>query len=204
MATGTAGRPPGCGFWATWPQTTQSRKQSQLYNLPLSVCGSVRLWWIPPAAIACRSDEVPEGFSKPFNKALHFRIKRRLTPYNQSINQQIDCVIISNSNPLKTSNPVGHKIIIIINYCIPMLSLSHQDSRHKIIIIINYCIPMLSLSHQDSQHNIIPWLRSLLHMWTRCYNIILTLSLPRVINFKFPLQPHQKYYTRQYEELGFS
>ena len=32
----------------------------------------------------------------------------------------------------------------------------------------------------------------------------LTLSLPRVINLKFPLQPHQKYYTAQYEELGFS
>ena len=32
----------------------------------------------------------------------------------------------------------------------------------------------------------------------------LTLSLPRVINFKFPLQPHQKYCTTQYEERGFS
>ena len=33
---------------------------------------------------------------------------------------------------------------------------------------------------------------------------ILTLSLPRVINFKFLLQPHQKYYITQCEELGFS
>ena len=32
----------------------------------------------------------------------------------------------------------------------------------------------------------------------------LTLSLPRVINFKFPLHPHQKYYITQYEEPGFS
>ena len=32
----------------------------------------------------------------------------------------------------------------------------------------------------------------------------LTLSLPRVISFKFPLRPHQKYYITQYEELGFS
>ena len=32
----------------------------------------------------------------------------------------------------------------------------------------------------------------------------LTPSLPRVINFKFPLQPHQKYYITQYEELGCS
>ena len=29
-------------------------------------------------------------------------------------------------------------------------------------------------------------------------------SLTRVINFKLPLQLHQKYYTTQYEELGFS
>ena len=31
----------------------------------------------------------------------------------------------------------------------------------------------------------------------------LTISLPRVNNFKFLLQPHQKYNTTQYEELGF-
>ena len=31
-----------------------------------------------------------------------------------------------------------------------------------------------------------------------------TLSLPRVINIKFPLQPHQKYNITQYEEVGFS
>ena len=33
---------------------------------------------------------------------------------------------------------------------------------------------------------------------------VLTLSLLRVINVKFPLQPHQKYNITQYEELGFS
>ena len=32
----------------------------------------------------------------------------------------------------------------------------------------------------------------------------LTLSLPRVINFKFLLQPHQKYHITHYEEFGFS
>ena len=32
----------------------------------------------------------------------------------------------------------------------------------------------------------------------------LTLSIPRVINFTFLLQPHQKYYITQYEERGFS
>ena len=35
--------------------------------------------------------------------------------------------------------------------------------------------------------------------------ILLTLSLPRVINFKFPPQPHQKDdTTHEYAELGFS
>ena len=34
--------------------------------------------------------------------------------------------------------------------------------------------------------------------------LALTLYIPRVIKFKFPLQPHQKYYiTLQYEELAF-
>ena len=32
----------------------------------------------------------------------------------------------------------------------------------------------------------------------------LTLSLPRVINFKFLLQPHQEYYITKYGELDFS
>ena len=32
----------------------------------------------------------------------------------------------------------------------------------------------------------------------------LTLSLPRVINLKILLQPHQQYYTTQYEEFGVS
>ena len=32
----------------------------------------------------------------------------------------------------------------------------------------------------------------------------LILSFPKVINLKFPLQSHQKYYITQYGELGFS
>ena len=35
-----------------------------------------------------------------------------------------------------------------------------------------------------------------------CRELGLTPSLPRVINFKFPLQPHQKYYITQCELLG--
>ena len=31
----------------------------------------------------------------------------------------------------------------------------------------------------------------------------LTLSLPRLINIKYLLQPHHKYYITQYGELGF-
>ena len=38
----------------------------------------------------------------------------------------------------------------------------------------------------------------------RTFSQALTLSLPGVINFKFPLQPYEKYYITQYEELGFS
>ena len=34
--------------------------------------------------------------------------------------------------------------------------------------------------------------------------VLLTLSLPTVINFKIPLQPHQKYEITQNGELGFS
>ena len=39
---------------------------------------------------------------------------------------------------------------------------------------------------------------------TTLNNFYLSLSLPGVINVKFPLQPHQKYYITPYEELGFS
>ena len=34
-------------------------------------------------------------------------------------------------------------------------------------------------------------------------NTVLTLSLPKMINFKFLLHPHKKYYITQYGELGF-
>ena len=40
--------------------------------------------------------------------------------------------------------------------------------------------------------------------WTWEWKKGLTSSLPRVINFKFLLQPHRKYCIPQYEELGFS
>ena len=50
---------------------------------------------------------------------------------------------------------------------------------------------------KDERERMQIWLPSLSHTG-------LGLSLPVVINFKFPLQPHQKYYITQYEELGFS
>ena len=34
-------------------------------------------------------------------------------------------------------------------------------------------------------------------------NIFVVPALPRVINFQFPLQLHQRYYITQYEELDF-
>ena len=39
---------------------------------------------------------------------------------------------------------------------------------------------------------------------TESKTLMITLSLPRVINFKLPLQPRQKYNITQFEELGFS
>ena len=42
------------------------------------------------------------------------------------------------------------------------------------------------------------------HSKVRYLKTLLSLSLPRAINLKFLLQPHQKYYITQYEELGFS
>ena len=57
-------------------------------------------------------------------------------------------------------------------------------------------VPRQSLDPQSS----FPLLR---HQNSGAIIILLTLSLPRVINFKFLLLPHQKYYITQYEELGF-
>ena len=37
------------------------------------------------------------------------------------------------------------------------------------------------------------------NIWFKFFNLF---TIPWVINFKFPLQPHQKYYITQYEELG--
>ena len=53
-----------------------------------------------------------------------------------------------------------------------------------------------------------PWLINLpgLHayfIYFFCAGYVLTLSLQRVINAKFLLQPHQKFYITQYWELGF-
>ena len=50
------------------------------------------------------------------------------------------------------------------------------------------------------------WGSSFLSFKTRYCMItsLVTLSLPRVINFKFPQQPHKKYYFTQYEEIGLS
>ena len=56
-------------------------------------------------------------------------------------------------------------------------------------------------SFTDSPTRIISRIKKL-HRTAHRY--LVTLSFPRVINFKFPLRPHQKYYITQYEELGLS
>ena len=43
-----------------------------------------------------------------------------------------------------------------------------------------------------------------MRLWTKAMRQQLSLSLLRVINVKFPLQPHQKYYITQYGELWLS
>ena len=53
-----------------------------------------------------------------------------------------------------------------------------------------------------SCHSIIP--RGHHSLKTQMTKRLLTLSLPRVINFKFPLQLHTKYNIAQYAERGFS
>ena len=59
----------------------------------------------------------------------------------------------------------------------------------------------------DFVDNVIPNTRAQLRVLAQSYQVCagadLTLSLPRVINIKFPLQPHQKYNITQYGELGF-
>ena len=40
--------------------------------------------------------------------------------------------------------------------------------------------------------------------WNKCQGSPAQEAFPRVINLQFPLNPHQKYYITQYEELGFS
>ena len=54
-------------------------------------------------------------------------------------------------------------------------------------------------------HSLIRWKMIILPSLTTSLNtLLLTLSLPRVINFKFLLQPHQEYYITQCKEFGFS
>ena len=68
----------------------------------------------------------------------------------------------------------------------------HSLLRRKMIIL-----PILttSLAHLDNS-----WDNLLLNLGAKG----LTLSLPRVINYKFLLQPHQQYYITQYGEPGSS
>ena len=49
-----------------------------------------------------------------------------------------------------------------------------------------------------------PFLHGIVGPNVRFFETWFSLSLPRVINVKFLLQPHQKYYITQYEELGIS
>ena len=69
------------------------------------------------------------------------------------------------------------------------------------IILLGHCARALC-SGTVLGHQVWTWLK--LHLVSIFGLTCWTLSLPRVINVKFLLQPHQKYYITQYEELGFS
>ena len=75
-------------------------------------------------------------------------------------------------------------------------SVSHAGVKKFFFDASDRCCPSFPTS-------IVPWLKK----YIDSSHHLLTLSLPRVINFKFLLQPHQKYYTTQYKGfsiLGFS
>ena len=65
-------------------------------------------------------------------------------------------------------------------------------------------VPWARLHHQRNVKGVVRGSRTTAVIWNIATEKPLILSLPRMINFKFSLQPHQKYYIRQSEELCLS
>ena len=84
----------------------------------------------------------------------------------------------------------------------------HRDVPTRFLSILLHVVPserfVLFVCYDWSRSNVLTfWLPGLKSTFTQPFNLLLpsskrpfskTLSLPRVINIKFPLQPHQKYY----------
>ena len=79
-----------------------------------------------------------------------------------------------------------------------------EECLHKQMYLI-FCskVDQPEVITQDPEEKPGKLLQCFSNMTANCQHRI-TLSLPRVIKFKFPLQPHQKYDITQYEEVGFS
>ena len=99
----------------------------------------------------------------------------------------------------------GQKIEFAIRYIVGGKEFWDNNSAK------NYSVSCLKVETTDydtiSEFDKLPalvelWTPQLCVTWIKHY-VNLTLSLPRVIHFKFLLQPHQKYYITRYEEFGF-
>ena len=104
------------------------------------------------------------------------------------------CSQVPTSQPEKRTNNYGKKVIIL--YCPSDMQsfVKHAYiSSHSSIL----CWVLKTSDSETNGQN--PFYLPIL-LRARA----LTLSLPRVTNVKFLLQPHLKYYITQYEEHGFS
>ena len=116
--------------------------------------------------------------------------------------------------PPPSPHAPGRKLLLRQNWCNEIMVVTEEDSD-SFVFYSQWAVHLFSLSCFIPEDGWIPsWqlphtpsvLSSAQSQLVGCVRSIatLTLSLPRVINFKFPLQPHQKYYITQYEELDFS
>ena len=114
---------------------------------------------------------------------------------NQSINQRIN-QSISQSYVTQWNNKSIEKLIYkLINQSTNRLFL-HVTPRTVKWVNNSTWAPRAPRSPGRPIFPVSPW-------WSK-HMPRSTLSPPIVINFKFLLQPHKKYYVTQYEELGFS
>ena len=120
--------------------------------------------------------------------------QRRLRSKSDSQNRKYKSVDQSRSLLCSCSGGQNERVSALIS------TYSSLFNRHEFLLGSVPCAKTHSTSRGPEWH---------IHILTSELDIDyvifrLTLSLPRVIHFKFLLQPHQKYYITQYEEFGFS